>query len=132
MNIKVLYLGLAIFLSGCHLERPFYHPLPVKVEQGRLCFTAPEENNHNIILKVDTPYISLHNGDSWETVILSEEATQGQKVIAGECIFWNEIKWLPGEYDVAVKIKKESSLEKRYSTHFILGKNEQGHLFLEK
>ncbi|GLR08539.1 hypothetical protein COO59_19165 [Mixta theicola] len=132
MNIKVSCLGLVIFLSGCHLERPFYHPLLVKLEQEKLCFIVPEKNRFNTIIKVGAPYISLRNSDSWETVTLPEEADRGQEIMAGECIFWNKVKWQPGEYDVAVKIKNDDTQEERYSTHFILGENEQGRLFLKK
>ncbi|YCH31189.1 hypothetical protein M1D48_03770 [Erwinia sp. D4-22] len=132
MNIKVLYLGLAIFLSGCHLERPFYHPLSVRVEQGKLCFTVPEENSHNNIFKVGTPYISLRNGNSWETVNFSTNTTSYLEIKPGECIFWDEVKWQPGEYDVAVKVKSADSQQERYAAHFILQKNKQGHFFLKK
>ena len=132
MKIKILCLGFVIVLTSCHLERPFYHPLSLKIEQEKLCFSVPGKDSDNTLLKVGDPYISWRNGNSWETVTLPTNTTSQLEIKPGECIFWDEAKWQPGEYDVAVKIKGADSQEERYAAHFILQKNKQGHLSLKK
>lgn len=132
MKIKILGLALVIMLTACHLERPFYHPLLLKIEQEKLCFSVPGKDSSNTLLKVGAPYISWRNGNSWETVHLSANTATDLEVKPGQCIFWNEGKWQPGEYDVAVKVKSSYSQEERYAAHFILQKNKQGHLSLMK
>ncbi|WP_352410843.1 putative T6SS immunity periplasmic lipoprotein [Mixta sp. BE291] len=130
--MKLFYLGLVIVLTACHLERPFYHPLSLKIEQEKLCFSVPEKDSYNTLLKVGIPYISWLNGNSWETVHLPANTNSDLEIKPGECIFWNEGGWQPGEYDVAVKVKNAYSHEERYAAHFILQKNKQGRLFLKQ
>ncbi|WP_275556000.1 putative T6SS immunity periplasmic lipoprotein [Mixta sp. Marseille-Q2659] len=132
MKIKKYLLSLIVLVSGCHLERPFYQPLSVKLEKNQVCFIVSDGNGADRPLKVGLPYISWRNGDAWKTMSLPDKLAYEEEVLPGECIFFYGIKWLPGEYDVAVKIGSNTTEEIRYATHFTLSENSEKRLSLKK
>lgn len=130
MKIKKYLLSLILLVSGCHLERPFYQPLSVKLEKNQVCFIVSDGNNADQPLKVGVPYISWRNDDVWKRMSLPDELAYDKEVLPGECIFFHGIKWLPGEYDVAVKIGNDTTEKIRYAAHFTLSENSDEHLLL--
>lgn len=132
MKIKKYLLSLIVLVSGCHLERPFYQPLSVKLEKNQVCFIVSDGYDADQPLKVGAPYISWRNGDAWKTMSLPDELAYEKEVLPGECIFFHDIKWLPGEYDVAIKVDRDNTEGIRYAAHFTLSENSDKRLLLKQ
>lgn len=131
MKIKLSYLSIAVFIAGCHLEKPFYQPLSVKAKSGDLCFTVPIENYPRKILKISEPYISWRDEQQWKKVELPADIASEQEVAAGQCIVWQGVNWLPGEYDIAVKVRDNTNEQVRYAAHFTLIKYKDDEIILK-
>ncbi|MBL7635232.1 putative T6SS immunity periplasmic lipoprotein [Atlantibacter hermannii] len=131
---KFLCLTFVSFLSGCHLERPYYYELNVSIIKNNVCFSVPSdiEKNHNN-LEYKGMAIYRKGIKDWEFFSATPEQKLLSTIKPNQCLDAPDIKWKPGVYSVlAEAFNPQASDSLRFRKEFQIDLQEDGEIALKR
>lgn len=119
-------------LSGCQLEKQWYYPLQVSLQDNQPCFAVPADSvsphdslqNRGII-------VSRQSSQQWDIVWTSPDIHPLPVLLPGQCVTYPQAAWQAGNYAVMMGVSLNHDQERRkYSHEFSLANTPDGRLIL--
>ncbi|WP_034912046.1 putative T6SS immunity periplasmic lipoprotein [Erwinia sp. 9145] len=130
MKIKYVILVTIFLLAGCHLERPWFTVMKVRIENNQPCFLIPENAARaDETLQSHGVMVERHEGGKWQVISPPSTTSPVRNVRAGECTRWEGTTWTAGEYSALMRVDNISTENTvRYAVKFYLTEDASGQL----
>ncbi|MBU3895014.1 hypothetical protein KH388_20155 [Serratia rubidaea] len=119
-------------LSGCQLEKQWYYPLQVSLQDNQPCFAVPADSvSRHDSLQNRGIIVSQQTSQQWDIVWTSPDILPLPALQPGRCVTYPQAAWQVGNYAVMMGVSLNHDRERRKYTHeFSLAKTPDGRLIL--
>lgn len=119
-------------LSGCQLEKQWYYPLQVSLQDNQPCFAVPADSvSRHDSLQNRGIIVSQQTSQQWDIVWTSPDILPLPALQPGRCVTYPQAAWRAGKYTVLMGVSLNHDRERRKYTHeFSLAKTPDGRLIL--